>query len=42
MQDTVSTSDGNNIRLNIQHAIVIKESNSSNDLFKTLKEAKEL
>jgi lysyl-tRNA synthetase, class II len=42
LQDTVSTSDWNNIKLNIQHAIMIKKSNNQKDIVDTIKKAKEL
>lgn len=42
MQDTIKTSDWNNIKLNIQHAIVIKESNNQKAIVDVIAEAKEL
>jgi len=40
MKDHVTTQDGQDIKLNIQHAIMIKESNSSAELLKLLNDAK--
>jgi lysyl-tRNA synthetase, class II len=42
LQDTVSTSDWNEIKLNIQHAIMIKKSNNQNDILESIKKAREL
>ena len=40
MQDTVETQDGESMKLNIQHAIMIKEAPSNDELKKVIKEAR--
>ena len=40
-QDTIATEDGEDIRLNIQHAILIKEAKASKDISELIREAKE-
>jgi len=40
-QDTIATEDGKEIRLNIQHAILIKEAKTSNELLNLIQKAKE-
>ncbi len=40
MQNTIKTKDGEDIRLNIQHAIVIKEAGSNDDVLKLISKAK--
>ena len=41
MQDEISTKDGEKLKLNIQHAIMIKEASSSEGVKKLIREAKE-
>lgn len=40
-QDTIATKDGEEIKLNIQHAIIIKETNDKKDIKKLINEAKD-
>ncbi|GEM_PF-6520875 len=40
MQDTVSTKDGTNIKLNIQDAIMIKSVENKQEILEVLTEAK--
>jgi len=42
MQDTIKTADNNDIKLNIQHAIMIKQSDNQKKIIDVMSKAKEL